>query len=197
MWVVDVETGSGPVHGDSGPVGHAGTRAVDLCSHQGLSDDAPWYSPSTLSRSSRLDRSTLLPDLAGLFPWTFWSFAREFSPFTARDGDWAATLSPDTVLPSIRPTATIQSVRPSLPEARAYRAPWSKGPSTTGGHAAASSDGHVSHNADRFASPRARRAVAALDVRSADTASPVPKYISSGVCPRNAECGSTRLCSST
>jgi len=28
-------------------------------------------------------------------------------------------------------------------------------------------------------------------------ASPVPKYISSGVYPRNAECGSTRLCSST
>ena len=42
-----------------------------------------------------------------------------------------------------------------------------------------------------------RRAAAARAVRSAGTASPVPKYISSGVCPRNAECGSTRLCSST
>ncbi len=134
---------------------------------------------------------------AQLPPWTFWSFAREFSPFTARDGDWAATLIPDTVLPSIRPTAAVRSVRPSPPEARARRAPWSKGPSATGGHAAASSDGHVSHDADRFASPRARRAAVARDLRSAAPAAPVPTYISSGVCPRNAECGSTRFCSST
>ena len=41
------------------------------------------------------------------------------------------------------------------------------------------------------------RTAAARAVRSAGTASPVPKYISSGVCPRHAECGSTRLCSST
>jgi hypothetical protein len=65
------------------------------------------------------------------------------------------------------------------------------------GHAAASTDGHVSHDADRFASRHIRRAAAARDARSAGTAFPVPKYISSGVCPRNAECGSTRLCSST
>jgi len=65
------------------------------------------------------------------------------------------------------------------------------------GHAAASTDGHVAHDADRFALTRARRAAAARDVRSAGTASSVPKYISSGVCPRNAECGSTRLCSAT
>jgi hypothetical protein len=65
------------------------------------------------------------------------------------------------------------------------------------GHAAASTDEHVAHDADRFASTRARRTAAARDVRSAGTVSPVPKYISSGVCPRNAECGSTRLCSST
>jgi hypothetical protein len=64
-------------------------------------------------------------------------------------------------------------------------------------HAAASIDGHVLQAADRLASARARRAATAPDVRSAGTASPVPKYISSGVCPRNAEWGSTRLCSST
>jgi hypothetical protein len=63
--------------------------------------------------------------------------------------------------------------------------------------AAASTDGHASHDADWFASRRVRRAAAAPVVRLAGTASPVPKYISSGVCPRNAECGSTRLCSST
>jgi hypothetical protein len=60
-----------------------------------------------------------------------------------------------------------------------------------------STDGHVSPDADRFASTRLRRAAAARDVKSAGTASPLSKYISSGVCPQNAECGSTRLCSST
>ena len=65
------------------------------------------------------------------------------------------------------------------------------------GHAAALSDGHVSQDADRLASTRAWRAAAARDLRSAGTASPVPKYISSGVCPRNAVCGSTWLCSWT
>jgi len=49
--------------------------------------------------------------------------------------------------------------------------------------AAALADGHISQDADRLASRRARRALAALDLRSADTAAPVPKYISSGVCP--------------
>jgi hypothetical protein len=55
------------------------------------------------------------------------------------------------------------------------------------GDAAASIDGQVSHDADRLASTHFRRAAAARDVKSAGTASPVPKYISSGVCPRNAE----------
>ena len=65
------------------------------------------------------------------------------------------------------------------------------------GHAAALSNGHVSQDADRLAATRARRASAARALRSAGTASPMPKYISSGVCPRNAECGSTWLCSWT
>ena len=58
-------------------------------------------------------------------------------------------------------------------------------------------DGHVSQAADRLTSTRARRAAAARDLRPAGTASPVPKSVSSGVCPRNAECGSTWLCSFT
>jgi len=66
-----------------------------------------------------------------------------------------------------------------------------------GDHAAAMMDGHVPQAADRLASTRARRAAAARAVRSAGTASPRPKYISSGVCPRNAECGTTVLCSWT
>jgi len=63
--------------------------------------------------------------------------------------------------------------------------PW--GPSGPNGgqhsmvHAAGLTDGHVSQDADRFASTRVRRAAAARDVRSAGTVSPVPKYISSGV----------------
>ncbi len=49
--------------------------------------------------------------------------------------------------------------------------------------AAASADGHSLQDADWLASRRARRAVAAPDLRSAGTAAPVPKYMSSGVCP--------------
>jgi hypothetical protein len=40
---------------------------------------------------------------------------------------------------------------------------------------------HISHDADRLASARVRRAAVARDSRSSGTASPVPKYISSGV----------------
>jgi hypothetical protein len=58
------------------------------------------------------------------------------------------------------------------------RSRWSERRSALHGHAAASTDGHVSHDADRFASTRLRRAAAAREVRSAGTASPVPKYIS-------------------
>ena len=66
-----------------------------------------------------------------------------------------------------------------------------------GDQAAASMDGHVPQVADGLASARALRAATAGAVRSAGTASPLPKYISSGVCPRNTEWGSTRLCSWT
>ena len=182
-------------------------RRLEVGAHQG--QDRPQEAlrlaqgqPDNQSKCQRgLDRE--VRELPQLSPGRFWSFACEFSPFTARDGDWTGTLIPDTVLPSIRRSAVYSSdgcgsVCPAVASGGTGRqGPWSKGPSATGGHAAASSDGHASHDADRFASPRARRAAAALDVRSADTASPVPKYISSGVCPRNAECGSPRVCSST
>ena len=104
---------------------------------------------------------------------------------------------PDTVLPvysgnrAIRFSRAAASRRPSPPDPVRGRRPALRG------HAAASIDGHVTQAADRLAFTRARRAAAARDVRSAGTVSPVPKYISSGVCPRNAECGSTRLCSWT
>ena len=54
-------------------------------------------------------------------------------------------------------------------------------------------DGHLPQVADRLASTRARCAAAARAIRSAGTATHVPKDISSGVCPRNAECGRTRV----
>jgi hypothetical protein len=106
-------------------------------------------------------------------------------------------LIPDTVLPIYS-----CEVRSSVLPASRYRrigpwGPWSERRSALHGHAAASTDEHVWHDAARLVSTRVRRAAAARDVRSAGTASPVPKYISSGVCPRNAECGSTRLCPST
>ena len=67
--------------------------------------------------------------------------------------------------------------------AREGPVPWSERQSAFHGHTDASTNGHVSHDANRLASTRVRRAAAARDRRSAGTASPVPKYISSGVCP--------------
>ena len=111
----------------------------------------------------------------------------------ARAADGTATLIPDTVLVHL---LVRRAVRGSPGFSARRTGPW-RPRGRNDGHAAASTDGHVAHDADRLASTRARRAAAARDVRSAGIASPVPKYISSGVCPRNAECGSTRLCSST
>ena len=109
-----------------------------------------------------------------------------------RDGHGRAALISDTVLLVHSGARAIRLSRAvaSSPTGRGFR-------SAVGVHAAASIDGHVPHAADRLASARARRAAAARAVRAAGTASPVPKYISSGVCPRNAEWGSTRLCSWT
>jgi hypothetical protein len=77
------------------------------------------------------------------------------------------------------------------------RAPMRSSSEQTEDHATALSEGHVAQNADRLAAARARRAASACSAKSAATVFPVPKYISSGVCPRNAECGSTWLCSWT
>jgi hypothetical protein len=54
----------------------------------------------------------------------------------------------------------------SPPDARAGGSTWSKQRSTLHGHAAASTDGHLSHDADRLASTRVRRATAARDGRA-------------------------------
>ena len=56
---------------------------------------------------------------------------------------------------------------------------------------------HVLPDAPRFDCNRDCLAATRLASKSWGTLSPVPKYISSGVCPRNAECGSFLLYSST
>ena len=115
----------------------------------------------------------------------------------ARGGYGRATLIPDTALPDYSGDRAIRFSRAVASRRTGPRVPMVGRRSAVGDQAAASIDGHVPQAADRLASTRARRAAAARDVRSAGTASPVPKYISSGVCPRNAEWGSTRLCSWT
>ncbi len=55
----------------------------------------------------------------------------------------------------------------------------------------------TAHRALRFSSSRRCRAPALPTANRPGTSSPVPRYISSGVWPRNAECGSFALCSST
>jgi hypothetical protein len=95
----------------------------------------------------------------------------------------------DTVLPVYSGDPLVPGSRVQTRERRGFR--WS---AVGDDHAAASIVEHVRHATDRLASTRAWRAAAARAVRSAGTASPLPKYISSGVCPRNAECGSTWLC---
>ena len=134
-------------------------------------------------------------DLAELSSWTFRTSAREFSPLsTKRDRSTRLRLG------------VLSQTRSDL---NSEGSVWSGSPcGRRQGRSSARHSGwqlerryaaltEVVHDADRLASRRARRAAAARDVRSLGTASPVPKYISFGVCPRNAECGSTWLCSWT
>ena len=128
---------------------------------------------------------------------TFCTFPREFSSIGGKGLLTGSHLIPDTVPPIYSCDGRSPTLPASPPRCTRRRAPQSERWSGLHGHAAASTDGHVPQAADRLAPTRARRAAAARNFRSGGTASPVPKYISSGVCPRNAECGSTRLCSST
>ena len=61
----------------------------------------------------------------------------------------------------------------------------------------ATSSSQASQSCFRFASARAWRAFCRAASSSFGMRSPVLKYISSGVCPRNAECGRRELCSCT
>src|SRR4029453_13771876 len=140
-----------------------------------------------------------LMEIEELSSWTFCTFPRELSPFRRQGtATWQRPFDP-------RHGSAFALVRRAVPSSSRLRlqthapvgTPGSERRSAHRGHAAASTDGHVSHLAARFASRRVRRAAAARALRSAGTVPPVPKYFSAGVCPRNVECGSTRLCSST
>jgi hypothetical protein len=126
---------------------------------------------------------------------TFWNFVHEFSSCRGRherqrEGGAApkhgAVRSTHVTAHAARPRHSVQTHEPA-------GSSWSP----VGDHAAAAMDGHFPQATDRFASMRPWRAPAARAVSFAGTVSPLPKYISSGVCPRNAECGSTVLCSWT
>ena len=125
------------------------------------------------------------------------AFSVHDADLLVRAADVACAASVEALLGTDRPyDARVQALRPhpgQLASAANLRALLAGSPLL----ASHRESRHAVQDADRFPFMRARRAAAARDASSAGTASPVPKYISSGVCPRNAECGSTRLCWST
>src|SRR5687767_5645357 len=84
---------------------------------------------------------------------------------------------PNTVLPRRPGYSGDRSIQAVALDTHRPTGPVVRRQSAVGDHAAASMDGHPPHAADRLASTRARRAAAARDIRSAGTASPMPKYI--------------------
>ena len=95
------------------------------------------------------------------------NFAREFSSFRRQGARERASAGSARLLGRPRDPPVLGSPRDA--RARGFR--WS----AVGDQAAASAAGHVPQVADRLASARARRAAAARAVRSAGTASPLPK----------------------
>lgn len=129
---------------------------------------------------------------------TFWTFVREFSPFKGRRGrSMIGEADPRHGSGSSTLGTACGPVSPRSPRGARVHESRRRSGGQQPGHATALSDVHVSQDADRLASTRARRPAAERAVRSAGTACPGPKYISFGVCPRNAECGSPALCSWT
>ena len=105
-------------------------------------------------------------------------------------------LIPNTFLPGYR--ATARSAFPgNLVQMREGNGPGGPEAASSGDHAAASIAGHVTQAADWLASTRARRAAVARDIKSAGIVSPGAEIHLVRRLARNAEWGSTRLCSST
>ena len=94
-----------------------------------------WIPSGFRTRFRRL-RHVILSPLTGLLPAhalvhkselsprTFWTFAREFSPFkAARGGWWAATQIPDTILPVHSYDHAVRCSRQSPPDAHPLGSP--------------------------------------------------------------------------
>ena len=105
---------------------------------------------------------------------TFCTFAGEFSPFYGQGLFIGKALDHGYCFGRVleRPARSGSPGR-RLQDARACGPCGFRERTAAGGHAAVSSDGHVSHDADRFASARARRETDAPDNRSAGTVFPV------------------------
>ena len=110
-----------------------------------------------------------------LSPRTFWNFAREFLVIQSgkrlvrqSNADAGHGSAPDT-----RGDCAIQAV---ASRRTAHESLWPEGGPLSVIMRPCRFDGHLPQAADRLASTRARRAAAARDVRSAGTASHVPRY---------------------
>ncbi len=97
--------------------------------------------------------------------------------------------APRTGRPSLRCSVP---ARPRWQCSRAHEPP-----QTTSQRHCSGSHAHTAHCRARFSSIRRTRASARASASWSGMSSPLPKYISSGVCPLKAEWGMTLLCSST
>ena len=78
----------------------------------------------TALQNGQGQRAVELLERAELSPRTFWTFAREFSPFkAARGGWWTATQIPDTILPVHSYDHAVRCSRQSPPDAHPRGSP--------------------------------------------------------------------------
>ncbi len=132
-------------------------------------------------------------DIALLWVTTFWTFVREFSPLGPMP---VPTWQPRTVAsPRARRCSDVSCLALSKP--RVLRPRTARVPAGPAQLRLTVTSSHALQVRFRLASARAWRASCRAASSSPGILSPVPKYISSGVCPRNAECGSRALCSCT
>jgi hypothetical protein len=174
----------------------AGVRAAVESTATGLAA-APEISDLTLAEVCSIDNFSVAALTAELSPRTFCTFAREFPSFRQGaanangqrpdPGQGSAHLARATCGPRFSDFASRRS------------GPWRPRGRNRGQHSMVTRPRRLTgiSRTTPFGWLQRVSGAAARDIRSAGTASPVPKYISSGVCPRNAECGSMRLCSST
>ena len=130
---------------------------------------------ATGSNSQQHAATRLAPELSTR---TSCTFAREFSSFQAAMAATGERRCPGHGSARLLGRPRDPLLRGRRLQTRGPRDPVVGRRSGRPGHAAASTDGQVAHDAERLASPRVRRAASARAVSSVGTASPVPKYIS-------------------